>query len=145
MNQIERERRWIYSFFKPKQKGKKYPLKIKKKLQRIMWENVGLIRNKSCLEKALSEIEQMKKGLQGKICLTSMDLEYNYEWVEIIELRNLLDVANIITKSALHRTESRGAHFREDYPQRGDKNWLKNILIRKNLVKKMPSRELNIK
>ncbi|MGQ9753109.1 MAG: succinate dehydrogenase/fumarate reductase flavoprotein subunit, partial [Thermaceae bacterium] len=56
---------------------------------------------------------------------------YNTELVEALELGYLLEVSEALVHSALHRTESRGAHAREDYPERDDQNWLKHTLVYK--------------
>jgi succinate dehydrogenase / fumarate reductase flavoprotein subunit len=56
---------------------------------------------------------------------------FNTELLNAWELGNLLDVAEVVTVSALNRKESRGGHSREDFPQRDDKNWLKHTLIRR--------------
>jgi succinate dehydrogenase/fumarate reductase flavoprotein subunit len=56
---------------------------------------------------------------------------FNNELMEAIELSNMIESAEIITRAALLREESRGAHYREDYPETDNKNWLKNIAIRK--------------
>ncbi len=81
---------------------------IKDKLRTIMWEKVGIFRNEENLKQAEKEIEVLKKEFnREKKCK-------NYEEYE---LRNMLISALLITKSALQRKESRGAHFRTDYPQ----------------------------
>ena len=53
---------------------------------------------------------------------------YNTELTEALQLRNMLDYAEVIVASALNRTESRGSHFRKDHPRRDDTNWLKHTL-----------------
>ena len=56
---------------------------------------------------------------------------FNMDLIEAIELESLLGLGETLLLSALNRQESRGAHFREDFPERDDKNWLKHTLIRK--------------
>ena len=80
---------------------------MKKSLQHLMWTNVGIYRTKATLEEALCEIKNMKSQLPMKAKLNNYD-EY--------ELRNMLIVASLVTKSALERKESRGAHYRMDFP-----------------------------
>lgn len=82
--------------------------KIRKQLQKLMYEDVGIIRNQSGLKRAL---EQLKKWQEIVRNSASIDL------VKLRELQNLLCVGNIIVKSAMRRKESRGAHYREDYPE----------------------------
>ena len=59
---------------------------------------------------------------------TDRHKEYNYNWLHIIELGFLLDVAEILATGAYTRTESRGSHYRFDFPKRDDKKWLKHTL-----------------
>jgi L-aspartate oxidase len=79
---------------------------LKKELQETMWKNVGILRNKKNILKALDEIKRLKA-----IFRTTDKCSNKYEY----EFKNMLTVAEIVAKSALNRKESRGAHFREDY------------------------------
>ncbi|MCX7608877.1 MAG: hypothetical protein N2049_06640 [Anaerolineales bacterium] len=76
------------------------------------------------------------------VCPTDTGSVFNLELMNIWELGNLLDLTEITTISALARTESRGAHAREDYPERDDKNWLKHTLA---FVDEMGNVELRYK
>jgi L-aspartate oxidase len=93
------------------------PNKIKKELQKLMWDKVGIIRNSSDLKKARQKIIKWKFIFKSKL-KTSRDFE----------LANLIILAEMITNSALQREESRGAHFRKDFPDRDDINWKKHIV-----------------
>ncbi|UCD77095.1 MAG: FAD-binding protein [Desulfobacterales bacterium] len=91
-------------------------------LQETMWRNALVVRNKVKLETALSELADLRCRMpQAKINSVN-DLR------SLIELGNLLDVGEAIITAALHRTESRGSHYREDYPAQ-DPRWDKRILI----------------
>ncbi len=93
--------------------------KLKKELQQLMWDNVGIIRSGEGLEKALKQVQLLKSTFRKtKRCL-NMD-EYEY--------RNMLEVAELIAMAALNRKESRGAHYRSDYPlteERGEHSLIK--------------------
>jgi L-aspartate oxidase len=93
------------------------PNKIKKELQKLMWDKVGIIRNSSDLKKARQKIIKWKFIFKSEL-KTSRDFE----------LANLIILAEMITNSALQREESRGAHFRKDFPDRDDINWKKHIV-----------------
>ncbi|NIN53586.1 MAG: succinate dehydrogenase/fumarate reductase flavoprotein subunit, partial [Nitrososphaeria archaeon] len=68
---------------------------------------------------------------EAKLKLTVADVEaYNFEWIEALELWNMLTVAEMTARSALLREESRGAHFRRDFPNTDNQKWLKNIMVR---------------
>jgi len=100
-----------------RKKYKEYrPVELKKELQRLMWDKVGIIRNSSDLKKAQQKINEWKY-------LSGLGLKT----VEEFELANLIILADLVTNSALQREESRGAHYREDFPDRDDVNWKKHI------------------
>lgn len=81
--------------------------KLKSELKNIMWNNVGIIRNESDLNQALSEIEELKNNFKRmRKCLNIQEYEY----------RNMLTTAEMVTRSAIERRESIGAHSRSDYP-----------------------------
>ena len=96
--------------------------KIKSELKNTMWENVGIFRNKSTLEKALNDIIKLKSGL-NRNCFCDTKEEY--------ELRNMLITAELIVKSAINRKESRGAHYRTDYLETNEV--CEHSLISKNI------------
>lgn len=103
--------------------------KLRRSLQRAAWEHIGPIRNGNSLVRFISEVENIKK-LTRDATLSSDSTTYNLEWIETLELYNMILIAEIIARSALYRTESRGGHYREDYPNRNDAMWLKNIVAR---------------
>lgn len=100
---------------------------ILNKLRQVMWDDVGIFRNEDLLKTALSEVEKLRAQVKS-MYVTDKSKTYNTEFFNALELRNMMDLAVIIAKSALTRTESRGAHYRTDYPERDDKNWLKHTL-----------------
>jgi len=93
-----------------------------KEIKEIMWRYLGIIRNKEGITTAIKEFSEIKNKFE-KINSTQNYLEY-------FKLRNILFVAQAVAISALERTESRGAHYRSDYPNE-DKNWKKAIIIKK--------------
>ncbi|MCL2687304.1 MAG: fumarate reductase subunit A [Methanobrevibacter sp.] len=109
-------------------KGSIFPFEIKKDLQKIMWENVAIIRNEKDLKTALSEINKLKDTLKDMD--VSQETHYNKGLQEALEATNMVEMAILIVESALIRKESRGAHFREDYPETKDE-WKKSIVINK--------------
>ncbi len=101
---------------------------IKEKLQGIMWEKVGIIRNEKDLQEALREIKKLKSYVK-KIGVKG-DLRYNHGWMSYIDIHNMILVSELIIMSALTRKESRGGHYREDY-KKTDKEWELNIVCKK--------------
>lgn len=100
-------------------------------MQRCMTDHVGVQRIAHGLEKALQTLRELKLRYQ-KIGLGDLGRRWNTEILEAFELGGLLDLAEVTAASALRRTESRGAHFREDFPLRNDAGWLHHTLARRS-------------
>jgi fumarate reductase flavoprotein subunit len=92
---------------------------VREALYRIMWEDVGILREQKSLARAASALVDLESQLQQTGVATG-DLRYNLTWHDWINLSNLVAVSRAICAAAQARTDSRGAHFREDHPQTGD-------------------------
>ena len=82
-------------------------------------------------EAGLSKMQEILGGLReryDRVAITDKGAIYNTDLMEVVELGYLLDCADTLVAGALVRTESRGAHFRDDYPTRDDENWMKHTL-----------------
>lgn len=99
------------------------PSLVSRKLRDIMTDKVGVFREAAELQKAVDELMDLKERYP-RMRLDRRSLAYNFEFAEHLELGFLLDLCEVITRGALRRTESRGAHYRTDYPTRDDANWL---------------------
>ncbi len=104
---------------------------IRQELQHTMWKNVGLFRNKEGLETALKKIIELKSKFK-EIDIGDDSKIFNTALIYALELKNLIDLSECIVLGALNRKEHRGAHYREDFPQRDDKNWLKHSIFNYN-------------
>jgi succinate dehydrogenase / fumarate reductase flavoprotein subunit len=107
--------------------GERVPL-IREAMQRVMTEKCSVFRNHRDLQQALTELLQLKKRFAG-LDLANKGGRFNYALEEALELGNMLKTAEAIVFSALQRKESRGAHYREDFPERNDAEWLKHTLV----------------
>jgi succinate dehydrogenase / fumarate reductase, flavoprotein subunit len=112
-----------------RKKGEK-AFKIRSSLQKVMMESCSVFRNQVGLAKALEEVRNLK-ARNEEVIIDQQGTKYNYDLLDALELESLLGLGEAILVSALARQESRGAHFREDYPARDDRNWLKHTLIQK--------------
>jgi succinate dehydrogenase / fumarate reductase flavoprotein subunit len=108
--------------------GSEKPGQIRKELQIHMDENVGVFRTAKGLSLAIEEIRELKERY-SRIHIDDKGMVWNTDLMEAWELGCLLDLAEVTATSALARTESRGAHYREDFPDRDDKNFLKHSLV----------------
>jgi len=106
------------------------PGEIKSKLTSLMWDKVGIFRTGKEIQEAITEVERIRENELSRLCVTDNRTRYNREWIETLEIQNLVTVAEMVAKAALMREESRGAHFRRDFPKTDNKNWFNNIIIR---------------
>jgi succinate dehydrogenase / fumarate reductase flavoprotein subunit len=125
-NPVERTALSIASI-KGRTKGEKAgPLRTE--LQEIMTDKCSVFRNETDLSRALSQIRALKDRY-SQVTVDDRGERFNLDLMDAVELESLLGLAETIVLSALARRESRGAHFREDFPGRDDQNWLKHTLI----------------
>ncbi|WP_276955192.1 fumarate reductase (CoM/CoB) subunit TfrA [Methanobrevibacter woesei] len=108
------------------------PQELKKRIKKLMWEKVSIIRNEKNLNEALKELMEMEKGLND--LKVEDKKQYNTDLQTALEVINMVQIATLVVKSAILRRESRGAHFREDYPETKDE-WKKSIVLNKNKIK----------
>jgi len=117
------------------------PFQVQYDLQEVMQNLVGIVRKEEELLKAMEEL----KNLQGRFSQVRVigNREYNNGWHTALDLQNLLTVSEAITRAAIERKESRGAHFREDHPQKDEQAGKCNLIIVKGedgqmMVKQLP-------
>jgi succinate dehydrogenase / fumarate reductase, flavoprotein subunit len=108
-------------------KGARKTAEIRVEMQRTMQNNCAVFRNAKVLHEGVEKIDQVAKSY-GDLGISDRSLIWNSDLVEALELKNLLEQATVALHSAENRTESRGAHAREDFPERDDVNWLKHSL-----------------
>ncbi len=108
-------------------KGGRKTAEIRTEMQRTMQNNCAVFRTAKVLREGVEKIDLVAKSY-GDLGISDRSLIWNSDLVEALELKNLLEQATVALHSAENRTESRGAHAREDFPERDDKNWLKHTL-----------------
>ena len=108
--------------------------KIRKELQESMMQNVGIFRTGRDMQAQVEIIRELQARYE-QVAVADTGNRYNSELQEAIEVGFLLDTAEAMTHSALNRTESRGAHDREDYHERNDAEWLKHTMAYKDFAR----------
>jgi succinate dehydrogenase / fumarate reductase flavoprotein subunit len=108
-------------------KGKESPAAIRDELQTTMMVNCGIYREEKLLKEELKVIKSLQEQYKW-VEISYKGQRFNTELLDVIELGNMLDFVETIVVGGLARTESRGAHFRRDFPKRDDQNWMKHTL-----------------
>jgi succinate dehydrogenase / fumarate reductase flavoprotein subunit len=107
--------------------GKK-PVEIREAMGKIMNKYLGVFRNEKGLKKALDEIIELQNDFT-QMKIATKDRKLNWGLIRALELRNMIDIAEATVRGALWRKESRGAHWRTDYPTRNDNDYLVHTMI----------------
>lgn len=102
---------------------------IRQEMEKAMITSFGIFRNEQVMQQGLAKIEELRKRIQHVI-LADKGTVFNLDLVRVLELQNMLELAHVIAVGALARQESRGAHFREDFPEMDNPNFLKHTLVR---------------
>jgi succinate dehydrogenase / fumarate reductase flavoprotein subunit len=119
------ERRALEPFERKDGEG---PYQIQQALQNVMQENVGIVRREAEMLRALAEIDSLS-ARAAKVSVTG-NREYNPGWHTALDLGNLLTISRAIALTAIERKESRGGHFRDDYPNKDPEFGKVNLVIR---------------
>ena len=122
LDEIAAEKARLESLFFHGRQGLKT---LSRLLKEVMWQKAGIVRHQGSLEEVLQRIEAFR-SLHSKPQVTN--------WAQLIrylEFQNMLLVSEMVCRAALLRTESRGSHYRSDYPAEDNDHWLKNIVLRK--------------
>src|SRR5208337_4819037 len=112
-------------------RGKERAADIRDALQDEMMDKASVFREAKGLTAMREKLRELRERYR-QVKIEDHSTRYNTELLEVIELGGLLDLAEALVESALVREESRGAHFREDFPKRDDPNWLKHTLAYKS-------------
>ena len=115
---------------------------LRGEMQNIMQNHFGVYRNEQLMKEGIAKLEDVTERTKN-IHLIDKSNQFNSERVEILEYFNLLEIANATAYSAIDRKESRGAHAREDFPDRDDDNWLCHSLFFKN-ENRVSKRDVNL-
>jgi succinate dehydrogenase / fumarate reductase flavoprotein subunit len=124
-NALREEETRINRFFEGD--GKENSFALFEELNNTMWENVGIFRDGAQIKKGLKDLKDIKKRCR-EIRLRYKGRRFNFELYWVLELLGSIDIAEAVIVGAIKRKESRGSHYRTDYPKRDDANYLKHTM-----------------
>ncbi len=127
--QVNKEASRIESLIKD---GSIKPKEFKNRIKKLMWEKVSIVRDEKTLNEALKELLEMQKELDN--LSVSDKKQYNSDLVTALEVINMVEICILTVKSAILRRESRGAHFRSDFPESNDE-WKRSIIVNQKEIK----------
>lgn len=132
VSEVQSERARILAI--PDQREGRFPAKLMKEIHTVMYEHAWILRDEEDLGTGLEKILTLR---EEKIALSSSSKTFNGEWLEALEVPNLLLMAELLLRASIMRKESRGSFSRTDYPKKDDSNWRTNIMFKKegNVIK----------
>ncbi|MEE9164160.1 MAG: FAD-binding protein, partial [Thermoplasmata archaeon] len=125
---VQAEEARVYDELLGHERGGLGVAEIRTELRTTMEENAGISRDEASLKGAVKTVAKLKKSFE-KVHVGDKDRVFNTELVSVLELESMLLVAETLIHSALRRTETRGAHFRTDFPERDDEHFLSHTLV----------------
>jgi succinate dehydrogenase / fumarate reductase flavoprotein subunit len=125
-DQVEQVAHWAFAPFERPAANAAGPFEIQYELQDMMQDLVGIVRSEDEMARAIIGVERLRA--RSRSVHVTGNREYNPGWHTALDLHSLLTVSEAIARAALERKESRGAHFREDYPDK-DPAWGKTTLV----------------
>jgi succinate dehydrogenase / fumarate reductase, flavoprotein subunit len=127
MNEVERSAAAALAAFN---RSGENPFQVQHDLQGMMQDLVGIVRREEEMQRALEGLFKLKQ--RAETVSVPGNREYNNGWHTALDLHHLLSVSEMTTRAAIERQESRGAHFRDDYPAKNEAHGLCNIIVRRS-------------
>jgi len=121
---VDNERRRLTALLVPCGTNGIAPSKLKEQVRAMMWRNAGVEKDAASLRSALAEIEHFRRDLLPRMGLKRTASSLNYEWLDAIDVVNMLDACELIIHCSLEREKSRGPFMRRDFPQTDNAIWL---------------------
>jgi succinate dehydrogenase / fumarate reductase flavoprotein subunit len=128
--EIERERRRLDELRVSRMDGVA-PAQVKERVRAMMWEKVGVEKSADSLTSALEDIAEIRLTLLPRLSVRRTARSTNYEWLDAIDVINMVDACELIIQSSLERKESRGPFMRRDFPLQDNERWLAANVMRR--------------
>jgi succinate dehydrogenase/fumarate reductase flavoprotein subunit len=108
------------------------PGQVKKRIRRAMWEHMNYVKTEASMRQAEAELDRIVDEDLPRMRVETDTRRFNYDWVEALDAADMVRALQIQVKFSLHRKESRGGFYREDYPMTDNTNWLRHLVGSRN-------------
>ncbi|MFX0202743.1 MAG: FAD-binding protein [Candidatus Hodarchaeota archaeon] len=129
--EVDDEKNRLFNLLRVEPRDGYLPAQVKKRIREIMWEHMSYNKNEKGMVKALEELAEVKEKYIPRMRLDSLARGYNWDWVDAIDIEDMLISCEIAIQESRFRKESRGPHYREDYPFVDNRNWIVNVVAKK--------------
>ena len=127
--QVAKEEQRVLSRLRARPDAGLRPAEIKKRIRKIMWDKMGYVKNGQKMHEALAELAEVREKLVPLMGVASISRNWNYDWVDALDVDDMLDICEVTVRASMERQESRGPFFREDFPFIDNRNWLKHTVV----------------
>ena len=129
--QVTAEEARIFGLFRTEPADGLLPGQVKKRIRKVMWEKHNYIKTEASMQAALNALLRIEEEDIPRMRLQTDTKRFNYDWVDALDAVDMLEALKLEVQFCLYRKESRGAFYREDYPNTDNQNWLVHIMGRK--------------
>ena len=105
------------------------PIEAKRRVRALVWDTMMYRKNAQTLGRAIADLDALRREVLPRIRLRTGTLRFNTDLMDALDVEDMIDVAEMTARASLAREESRGPHFREDFPFTDDDNWLKRVVV----------------
>lgn len=127
---LDSEKNRIWGYLKPERSGSLLPAQVKKHIREIMWDHMSYNKSEEGMVKALEKLEDVRQNLLPNVGLGTLSKRHNRDWVDAIDIEDMLICCEIAIQESRYRKESRGPHYREDFPFVDNEQWIVNVVAR---------------
>ena len=126
--QLAAEERRVFGLLRTEPVQGLLPGQVKKRIRRAMWEHMNYIKTEGSMLAAQAELERIEADDLSRMRMNTDTLNFNYDWVDALDAVDMLKALQMQVRFSLHRKESRGCFYRQDYPVTDNRSWLKHLV-----------------
>jgi succinate dehydrogenase/fumarate reductase flavoprotein subunit len=129
--EVEAEERRVSGLRRTEPGDGPLPGALKREIRQVMWEHMGYVKSEGSMRQGLARLDALRRERLPRMRLATATRTWNHAWIDALDVEDMLTVAEITILSSLHRRESRGPFYREDYPVTDHRNWLRHTIVRR--------------